>query len=110
MALGLKDIENRTWQPPEELWGERFALHAGLVRDKPEAWPGLRGLREGWEEDELCQVQGLVIATVRLIDVVKDSTSPWAQRGHWQWLLDDPRLIDPIPAKGQMKLWDLEID
>lgn len=30
-----KDVENRTWRPPESLLGQRFAIHAG----------------KGWDED-----------------------------------------------------------
>jgi hypothetical protein len=49
---------------------------------------------------------GNVIGTVDLVDCVRDSPSPWALDDHWHWLLAQPRLLTPVPAKGRLGLWE----
>jgi hypothetical protein len=49
--------------------------------------------------------RGAIIGTVRLVDVVDDSDSPWAIPGQMHWLLADPQPWHaPIPAKGDLGL------
>lgn len=102
-ALGVKDIENRTWYPPDNLIGRRFAIHAGRTDD-----PG-RGPHFNYDDThDLCYTHGLVIATVKLAAVTIDADSQWAADGHWHWILEDPHiLVRPIRAVGQRGLWHL---
>jgi len=100
IARGTKDVENRTWEPTIAI-GERFAIHAGRMDPNVDV--------EWWDPaDELCHVRGLVIATVRLVDVVRDSRSEWARPGHWHWVLEDPRRTRrPVRVRGALGLWDI---
>lgn len=101
IAHGVKDVENRTWQPNLEL-GARFAIHAGRDDD---VWPD-----DDMTGDALCQVHGLIVATVRLVDVVRDSSSRWAVDGQWHWVLEDPRRPRrDIYTRGRLGLWDLDL-
>lgn len=49
---------------------------------------------------------GHVIGTVELVDCVRDYDSPWALPDHWHWVLENPRMIEPVPAKGRLGLWE----
>lgn len=69
VASGIKTVENRG-RPiaPRDLFGQRFALHAGLATDElghynleksePRPWP------------ELCSATGCIIATATLADAL----------------------------------------
>jgi hypothetical protein len=51
--------------------------------------------------------RGVILGSVVLADVVDDSCSPWAEPGCKHWLLRDPHLWpDPVPAKGDLGLWN----
>jgi hypothetical protein len=104
MALGMKNVENRSWRP-QLVPGERFALHAGLRTDARGTWPGLDDLAD--TDNPLCSLHGLIIATLRFVYVTEDSSSPWAVPGMLHWEVDLPRVLgEPIQAKGQRNLWE----
>lgn len=107
VARGIKDVENRTWLPHgrDLIIGQRFAIHAGRVDDLARR----RQVPDGHNhlEHKLCNMHGLIIATVVLADVTDDSTSVWAVDGAWHWVLTRPRLVrDPVATRGQPGLWD----
>jgi hypothetical protein len=57
-------------------------------------------------EDELYTLCGVILATVRLVKVIRTSHTPWAIRGNFHWVLTDARRItQPPDATGKMKLW-----
>lgn len=96
-----KDVENR---PRNCRLRGRFYVHAGLKLSD-------EGL--DWMEQELRVrgpaqfLHGMIIGTVELCDVIRDSDSPWAEPGWYHWLLRDPRpLARPIPARGRQGWWD----
>ena len=42
-----------------------------------------------------------IVGSVEVVDCVRNSTSKWAIRGRWHWVLKNPRyLAKPIPFKG----------
>jgi len=50
---------------------------------------------------------GVILGAVTLADVVDDSSSPWAIPGRQHWILADPQPWPrPVPAKGELGLWD----
>jgi hypothetical protein len=135
VAWGGKIVENRTWLPPTNLLGERFAIHAGAARkdawrlplgvEIPEPLPrsalvataivvGALDLRDGRREIRMAGDRGI-------LDLFSDSdpnealrarlltldSDPW-WLGPVGWLLEDIRpLRTPVPAKGMMGLWTL---
>lgn len=124
IAHGGKQVENRTW------WTTHtgpVAIHAGLTFDRDALDCVARGI--GIEPVELraaCAC-GAYVAVAQLVNVhfaghlftpspgwVIDSRcccEPWGvdQRYHWE-LADVRPLAEPIPARGQLGLWQIQDD
>lgn len=94
---GIKDVENRTWTTT---YRGPLLIHAskGFV---PGHAVRLYGPQHEWE-------QGGIVGMVDLVDVVRDSTSPWAQQTKdiWHWLLANPRRVAFTPTAGKLNLYD----
>lgn len=106
VALGVKDVENRSWRPPDELVGERFAVHAGRWDDEPRRMKRLEGLATSILEHDALDMTGFIVCTVRLVDVMDDHGSPWAVPGQWHWVLDRPKRVRNSPfLRGRPGLW-----
>lgn len=85
--LGYKDVENRTWSTEHR---GPLLIHAST---KGEVGP-----------------RGAIIGAVDVVDVVDDSSSPWAMRGWRHWLLANPRpLVEPVPVRGQRRLFQVPL-
>lgn len=106
-----KRIENRTWEPPESIRGQRIAIHAGLRkadRAERETVAVLRAL--GYVvPDEL--PRGCVVAVVKIAGW-RYSPRPEVDGDWWigpvGWELDDVvTLARPVPCKGLLGLWEL---
>lgn len=96
IVAGFKDVENRTW--PTNYRG-RLGIHAGS-RVEEEALDEYGHLLE----DEL--PLGALVGSVDLIDCVRGSSSQWATRGQWHWILEAPRkLARPRYMPGRLGLW-----
>jgi hypothetical protein len=94
-----KDVENTTWKTP---YRGPLAIHAGMTLD-------LATCAE-LHLDPAQVIRGAIIGVVDLVDVVTDSTSPWAMPGYRHLILANPRRLDvPIPCKGRYSngLWTL---
>lgn len=100
IAFGHKDIENRDWST--EYRGP-VIIHAGLNTDQH---------AYGQHPLEFSQIPplhvlptGVMIAVVDLVDITRDSTSPWAQPDKFHWHLANPRhLTEHIPYRGSLGL------
>lgn len=116
----LKDIENRSWKPPNSIIGQRIAIHAGnkyhpdvfaqwldIIQPTPqEAFD----LLLYWQD--LSDIKG-IIGTV-VVDgwyycrYSSEAKSPWAEEGMICWRLKDPvALAKPIPCRGAQGLWEV---
>jgi len=127
IATGAKRIENRTWRPPADMIGQRFAIHAGkkldeeTIRDvlddedqRLDEWGGARLV-----ESPLWRVTSAVLCTVRLVGV---ATAPedcemdaghgqsWWFNGPYGFVLADVQIVAPIPCKGALGFWTLPDD
>lgn len=106
IARGDKRIENRSWDPPEFLYGERFAIHAGKAWDKNCLHPGPSKASVSF---------GAIVAVVRVVCLVRsreDAVRLDADQGKWfigpvGWVLEGVRPVAPIPCPGRQKLWNL---
>ena len=99
VVAGIKDVENRTWRTNHR---GRLVIHAGSAIDREVMDEHGRLLAD-------CP-RGAILGAVELVDIVRDSASPWAIAGNWHWLLDDPRpLLMPIRATGRLGLWTCEV-
>ena len=108
-----KDIENRTWKPPQRAIGTRIALHASqsIDRDGAEAVRLLSGVsRISFNEGIRYAATGAIVATAKLEGYCTQSSSRWFS-GPFGWMLSDVRkLEEPIPCGGQLGLWAVPDD
>jgi len=56
-------------------------------------------------------ISSAIIGEVELVDIVRDSGSPWAEFGSYHWILRNARLYDTpiIGVKGHLRVWDFEM-
>lgn len=95
-----KDVENRSWTTPFR--GE-FAIHAGRSTDESASAVGARLTQR--------LPSGCVVAVATLVDVVRDSSSEWADEGLYHWVIDGVRpLVVPVPCVGRQSLFKLPLD
>ena len=98
---GEKDVENRTWTTR---YRGLLAIHAGHRFD--------RNLQP-WQRSSVAAVdafpRGAIIGVVELMDIVRDSSSRWAEPTCYHWVLANPRAIEPVPVRGRLGLWTPEV-
>ncbi len=124
---GYKDIENRDWATN---YRGRVYVHAGKKPDGANAnetrhivggiMQDLRymGLMEAhstvWDvvhlrKNRYAQHYGAIVGEVTITDCVTDSDSDWFV-GDYGFVLTDPKAYDkPIPCRGQLGLFEVEI-
>jgi hypothetical protein len=112
IAEDLKPVENRGWATRHR--GE-LAIHAGLRWDEIGAADPRIIVAAGQIAGPLLSdarfVRGAIIAVVELVDVVRDSSSVWAEPGQCHWLLANVRPIaEPVPCRGWQNVWDVPPD
>ncbi|WP_219729882.1 hypothetical protein [Sodalinema gerasimenkoae] len=100
--LPIKDCENRTWQPPsiKEVW-----IHAGKSWDQVGAI--VVGNRLGLDFDPTDFPTGQILGKVQITKVTRNFDSFWAMGAqYYKWVWANPqKLQQPIPARGQQKIW-----
>lgn len=119
ICSGIKDVENRTWQPGEA--PGRILIHAtsskvernfeGLPDDQVSTIKNARLFGQIPEYEDM--PLGAIIGYVDCYKIVKDSDSFWAQPQSYHWCLRDAILFDkPIyGVKGTRgRLFDFELD
>ena len=95
-----KDIENRVWATD---YRGRLWIHSGLAtaRAEPDRWADQHRL---WVPPEPLP-RSVIIGSVDLVDIVRNSTSPWALPRHYHWILRRPMLLlRPVKWKGSLGL------
>ena len=134
IAHGVKTIETRSWAP-RGILGERLAIHAGKRVERSFLAPETeRAIAELYDPEWWLNVpRGVVVCTALVADVrcvvendgvlayLSQSSLPKSSqtvpidphgdldRGRWLWFLRDvQRLKTPVPAVGQMGLWEWE--
>lgn len=95
-----KDVENRSWSTS---YRGPLVIHAGAARSRTDdAKEVTDGSGDAW-------LRGHIIGAVTLVDCVQNSTSKWADKGAWHWVLHNPRMLtQPLPLKGRLGLWSLD--
>lgn len=84
---GLKTVEFRSWSTD---YRGPLLIHAGSTVDATEAYP---------EVERLTCPRGAIIGLVELTDCVEIFAD------EFDWILENPRSIEPIPCRGQLRLW-----
>jgi hypothetical protein len=99
-----KTTENRSWRTTYR--GE-LSIHASM-RPDPDGRAFMAGLGIDVPDD---LPRGVILGSVRLVDVVDDSDSPWAEPGQHHWVLEGPEpWPEPVPAKGDLGLWEFDME
>lgn len=95
IVAGLKDIENRSWSTAYQ--GE-LLIHAASKIDRL----GMKRLWDlGLEVDGILH-RGVILGSVHLGEISRDSASPWARPFVQHWQLSDPRpAVRLLEATGQ---------
>lgn len=110
VAAGWKNIENRDWRNPNP--GLKFrgpvAIHAsaGMTQDE---YHGASSIFRhcGYEPPSPHElVRGAIIGTAEIVDIVKQSESPWFF-GRLGLVIANPRLLpEPIPCSGALGFFE----
>jgi hypothetical protein len=113
-----KRVENRTWEAPGWIIGQRIALHASKTLDHEgkRAASELAGFKLSTVVDDM--PFGAIVATAVVLGWVhqqgdashlllsRHRNSKWFF-GPFGWVLDDVRkLAVPVPCSGRLGLWD----
>ena len=126
IAAGTKNIETRSWPPPQNLIGQRIAIHAAK---KIVTFPDTPAYREfndavsnALGHDWLGKIPtGAVVAIATLQNarqVQAETAMPEGDEllfgdftpGRWMWELSDVQpLAPPVPARGHQGLWHFEL-
>lgn len=116
LCSGLKNIENRTWKTN---YRGNLLIHSSakcidfkdpksLFTD--EQW---NSIPKETQENMLnmgCINTGAIIGSVELVDCVQNHPSIWAEKGVWNWVVKNQKILDSQIAnvKGKLMLWDYE--
>ena len=131
IADSVKNIETRSWRPPQTLIGQRIAIHAGKTLiathrlNGPTRGAMYRGHGAYWRQ---AIARGAVVCTARLawagqVRGFEDDDHVWVGvspssliqvdaygdfgEGRWLWFLVDIEPLDPpVPARGRQGLWN----
>jgi hypothetical protein len=123
LCLGIKRYETRTWKTD---YRGPIALHAGTVFDVAArnlclTAPLADSLRKAGYHNPRSLPRGQIIGTAILADCIpteklrslsaKQRRLGDFSRGRWAWRFTDiKRLKRSLPAKGQLSLFDLDLD
>lgn len=103
IVLGEKTIENRS-QPTR--YRGRVLIHSAKNTDA-EAMKHIQQLQDEMNEHYIWPV-GVIIGCVDIIDCVSDSTNEWFT-GPWGYVLENAVMFnEPIPARGQLGIYDTQ--
>ena len=117
VALGLKQVETRSWSTR---YRGPLAIHAAKVfPSEARAFAEIERALGRLPGRIAC---GAILCTVRLVDVrpteeVSQLVSALERyygdysRGRWAWILDDLKVLpEPIAARGALSLWEWQPD
>lgn len=123
IVLGNKDVENRTWRPPDRIIGRPLAIHASKQYRADEHHRALltarhlndNGETDGWVRGWRANrdaPRGALIGTVIVTGAHQcDATcSPWAQKATrvWHWELAGADMLpQPLVMPGRLGIWPI---
>lgn len=127
IALGIKDIENRTWRT--NFRGTCYIHASGQIYPffkgnnlafTPEQWTDISKVIDLTipGEKEKFFTTSAIIGQVNIVDCVQNHPSIWAEKAAtgekpmWNWVLANPVLYDKpiLNVRGKLGFWDIELD
>lgn len=111
ICRGYKDIENRSW--PTNYRGP-VLIHAGKTVDIDALEFLFFFLSANFGGDPVDYLQqymkerafGAIVGSAKITDCVQQSSSPWFS-GPYGFTLAEPKIIKPIPYRGQLSFFDV---
>lgn len=112
-VLGIKDVENRTWKTDYRgrvyihacAWKKDLSIYQLTEEQKSivSKYPIVKSLLD---EKEL--IYSAIIGHVDIVDIVEDSSSVWALKDHYHWILANPVMFEStiVNVKGKLNFWD----
>ncbi len=103
-----KTIENRDWTTK---YRGPLLIHASATfeHDAIDCWVGrYPELEHVIPLDERAYTKGAIVGIAELVDIVHQSTDPWFI-GPYGFVLANARPLEPIPYRGQVKLFPVPI-
>lgn len=121
ICAGVKDVENRTWAPPQNLIGKKILIHAGSTKVPKDFFETIpfewcseiaNATSYGWIPSNDSVPLGAIIGYATLAGFSPETDSLWdGGEGLIKWKFEDPYLFDePIPAKGMLGLFDYPLE
>lgn len=109
LAVGWKDIENRSWRVLSSVRQHRgpFCIHAskGMTRDEYESAADTFAAL-GYACPPAAELKrGGIIGVARVVDIVKQHASPWFS-GPRGLVIADAEPVDFIPASGKLDFFE----
>lgn len=110
IAHGPKRVENRSWPAPDKHIGTRILIHAASTPDRNAELPEGTNLSYGNVPGD--QRGALIaIATLEGCHFDEECCKPWGMTGYFHWDLSNiTTLATPIPAKGALGFWAVNVD
>ena len=115
LVCGVKDVENRSRRTN---YRGTVLIHAGarmhdvvsFLSERQEFTVEEIAIMTQMNEVDEQNLFGCIVGSVDIVDCVRDSTSPWAERGQWHWVCRNAKVFSsPIrDVKGRLGLWDWE--
>lgn len=111
-VLGIKDVENRSW---ETSYRGRVYIHACGTKKK-----SIYSLTESQQEivsdipligtllKDTQMMYSAIIGHVDIVDITENSSSIWAIPGHYHWILANPVMFETpiVNVKGNLNIWN----
>lgn len=130
-ALGIKDIENRTWKT--KFRGRIYVHASGKPANEPyqiftdDQWKSIEEKQHDFFVFHSYSELSQIIGEVDIVDCVINHESVWAEKSEefrkthsagivskkpiYNWVLANPVLYEkPIPAKGKLSFWEPDFD
>lgn len=111
IVTGQKDIENRSWSTHVR---GRILVHAGKTYtrathdDYAVSMLPLYGITLPTYEILKAET-GAIVGSVEITDCVRHHTSHWKDCGSWGFVLAKPQSNKPIPWRGQLGFFDIDL-
>lgn len=117
LAIGLKDVENRSWHTN---FRGTVLIHASAAMHE-RYLPGVRGNCFTGECASAINHKGIapkiilneliyssIIGKMDIVDCVSNSNSIWAEKGQFHWIIKNAILFDQpiLNVKGKLSFWE----
>lgn len=111
-VMGIKDIENRSWNTS---YRGRIYIHACGKKNgnlkyalSDEQRSAITAPASAMLKDNDSWLYSSIIGHVDLVDIVEDHPSIWAIPGNYHWVLANPVMFDTpiVNVRGQLNLWN----